>query len=162
MTGPLLYAENDENDVFLFHRALKRVGFAYRFESCRNGREAVAYLRGDGPLGDRQRYPLPSLLVLDLKMPEMNGMEVLKWARTDGGFGTLPIMLFSSSTQPSDIDEAVKWGANAYAIKPGTPQQLESMMKKIRDEVFAVRQERSIWAVDFNQCAARSNARVAR
>ena len=55
MTGPVLYVENDDNDVFLFHRALKRIDFAHRFESCRNGRQAMAYLKGDTPFTDRYR-----------------------------------------------------------------------------------------------------------
>lgn len=156
MTGTVLYVENDDNDIFLFHRALKRIGFAYRFESCRNGREAVAYLRGDGLYADRERYPLPTLLVLDLKMPEMSGIDVLRWLRTQPTLAKIPVLLLSSSTQPSDIEDATKFGANAYAIKPGTPQRLEAMLGAIRDEVFSVHQQNSIWPVNFNQCRTNS------
>lgn len=152
MTGPILYVENDENDIFLFHRALKRIGFMHRFESVKNGREALAYLQGSGAFADRQRFPMPALLVLDLKMPEFSGIDVLRWVRDQPAFASLPVLLLSSSTQPTDIEEARKYGANAYAVKPGTPQQLETMLKAIRDEVFETHQQRSNWAVQFNQC----------
>jgi len=158
MTGPLLYVENDENDIFLFHRALKRIGFAYRFESVKNGREALAYLQGSGPYANRQQFPLPELLVLDLKMPEMSGLDVLKWVRLQPAFAALPVLLLSSSTQASDIEEARKLGANAYAVKPGTPLQLEQMLKTIRDDIFAAHQQRSLWSVPFNQCASTATA----
>lgn len=155
MNGAVLYVENDDNDIFLFHRALKRIGFSHRFESCRNGREAVAYLKGEGTYADRNRYPMPVLLVLDLKMPEMSGLDVLRWVRAQSQTATLPVILLSSSTQPSDIEDATKCGANAYAVKPGTPQQLQGMLLAIRDDVFAVHQENSIWPLSFNQCGPR-------
>lgn len=151
MTGPVLYVENDENDVFLFNRSLKRIGFSDRFEAVVNGRQALAYLQGGGAFADRQRFPLPTLLVLDLKMPEMGGIEVLRWVRAQPTFAELPVMMFSSSTQPGDVAEARKYGANAYAVKPGTPHQLEAMLRSVRDEVFAVHQQGSIWPVKFNQ-----------
>lgn len=152
MNGPVLYVENDENDIFLFHRALKRIGFPHRFGAVKNGREALAYLQGSGPFADRQQHPLPVLLVLDLKMPEISGIDVLRWARGQSAFASLPVLLLSSSTQASDIVEARRLGANAYAVKPGTPQQLETMLKTIRDEVFASHQERSLWNVESNHC----------
>lgn len=152
MNGPILYVENDDNDIFFFHRAVKRIGFADRFEAVRNGRQAVAYLQGDGPFADRQRYPVPHLLAVDLKMPEMSGIDVLRWVRAQPAFATLPVLLLSSSTQPSDIADARRHGANAYAVKPGTPLELEAMLKAIRDEVFAVHQQRTLWPVGFNQC----------
>lgn len=166
MNGPILYVENDDNDIFLFHRALKRIGFAHRFVSLKNGREALAYLDGTGPFADRYQFPLPALLVLDLKMPELSGIDVLRWVRAHAAFATLPVLLLSSSTQPSDVEDARRLGANAYAIKPGTPQQLEAMLKSIRDEVFALHQGNSKWAVGFNQClrlaAVGRNMRAAR
>jgi CheY-like chemotaxis protein len=152
MNGPVLYVENDENDIFFFHRALKRIGFAHRFAAVKNGREALTYLQGSGPFADRQQHPLPVLLVLDLKMPEMSGIDVLRWVRSQAAFSSLPVLLLSSSTQTSDITDARKLGANAYAVKPGTPQQLETMLKAIRDQVFASHQERSVWDVECNQC----------
>ena len=158
MNGLVLYVENDENDIFLFHRALKRLGFAHRFESTKNGRAALAYLQGEGPFADRQRYPWPALLVLDLKMPELSGLDVLRWLRAQPAFASLPVLLLSSSTQPSDIEEASRGGANAYAVKPGTPQQLEEMLKSIRDDVFALHQQAPVWRVAFNQCAAVASA----
>jgi CheY-like chemotaxis protein len=152
MNGPVLYVENDENDIFLFHRALKRIGFPHPFVAVKNGREALSYLQGHEPFVDRQRYPLPVLLVLDLKMPELSGIDVLRWVREQTTLAALPVLLFSSSTQATDIVEARRLGANAYAVKPGTPQQLEDMLKAVRDEVFAHHQERSLWNIEYNQC----------
>lgn len=151
MTGPLLYVENDENDVFLFNRALKRIGFVHRFEAVANGREAVAYLEGRGKFADRRQFPLPQLLVLDVKMPEMGGIEVLRWVRAQSAFAALPVMLLSSSTQPGDIADARAYGANAYLVKPGTPQQLEAMLKSIRDQVFTDHRQGTTWPLACNQ-----------
>ena len=153
MNGPILYVENDDNDIFLLQRALKRIGFPHRFAAVRNGREAIAYLSGTERYVDRQEFPLPHLLVLDLKMPELSGLDVLRWTRGQSEYQALPILLLSSSTQPSDVADAREHGANAFAVKPGTPQELEAVLIAIRDEVFAPNVQGSRWPVRFNQFA---------
>ena len=81
MTTAVLYAEDDENDVFFMERAFSKLQLRDALRVVPNGRAALEYLSGAGVFADRTKHPLPELLLLDVKMPEMSGLEVLKWAR---------------------------------------------------------------------------------
>jgi CheY-like chemotaxis protein len=83
-----------------------------------DGEEAVAYLKGEGKYADRYEYPLPSLLLLDLKMPRKNGFEVLEWIREQPGLRRLRVVVLTTSDAPDDIDRAYELGANAFMVKP--------------------------------------------
>jgi CheY-like chemotaxis protein len=136
MTDPLsalsvLYAEDDENDVFFMERAFSRLKLRSALRVVLNGREAVAYLEGTGAYADRSKYPLPNLLLLDVKMPEMSGLEVLKWARERPEFEQLPIVLFTSSTQRRDIDFSRDHRASAYLVKPSNAEDLTPIVSRI-------------------------------
>jgi CheY-like chemotaxis protein len=130
---PILYAEDDENDVFLLHRAFRQVGIAERLQVVINGQLAIDYLSGTTPYDDRVKYPLPCLVLLDLKMPGKSGLEVLRWMRTHPQVGTFPALILTSSNQQSDIASAYQLGANGYLIKPGRPDELTAMVKGIHD-----------------------------
>ncbi|MEO5960420.1 MAG: response regulator [Opitutaceae bacterium] len=130
-TNLVLYAEDDENDVFFMERAFSKLKLRGALRVVQNGRAAVDYLSGTRAYVDRAKYPLPNLLLLDVKMPEMSGLEVLKWARERPAFQPLPILLFTSSTQRSDIEFSRAHEASGYLVKPSNSDHLAVLVSKI-------------------------------
>lgn len=114
----VLYVEDDENDAFFMKRAFAKQGCADSLQVVPNGRNAVEYLDGCGAYADRQRFPLPAVVVLDVKLPEMSGLEVLAWIRSRPEFDALPVVMFTSSTQETDIAFSRCHRADAYIVKP--------------------------------------------
>ena len=113
----ILHVEDDESDALLLDRALKRAGLGVKVYRVENGQEAIAYLDGAGKFADRATYPLPGLVLLDIKMPGLHGFEVLKWIRQAPRFAHLPVVMLSSSDEAGDIQEARRLGANCYLVK---------------------------------------------
>lgn len=127
----VVYAEDDENDVFFMERAFSKLKLRNSLQVVSNGRAAVDYLSGEGPYADRTKHPLPDLLLLDVKMPRMSGLEVLKWARERPAFQALPILLFTSSTQRADIEYSRAHRASGYLVKPANSEHLAGLVGKI-------------------------------
>lgn len=127
----VLYAEDDENDVFFMERAFSKLQLSDALRVVPNGRLAVEYLSGVGDYADRAKHPLPDVLILDVKMPEMSGLEVLKWARGRPEYQALPILLFTSSTQRTDIDFSRNHRASGYLVKPSNAEHLAALVGKI-------------------------------
>src|SRR5262245_8374290 len=120
----ILVAEDEADDAFLLERAFARAGIKATIQLARDGQEAVDYLRGSKPSTDRQAQPLPVLVLLDLKMPRLDGFDVLEWLRQQPGLRRLSVVVFSSSNEPRDINRAYDLGANSYAVKPVDPASL--------------------------------------
>ena len=118
MAQVILVADDDPDDVFLLSRAFLTVGLPHRVLHVRDGQEAISYLAGEKNYVDRFRFPLPALLVLDLKLPRRNGFEVVSWVREQQKFQDLPIAVISSSEKPEDLQRAKQLGADDYRIKP--------------------------------------------
>ena len=114
----ILLVEDDENDVYFFERAAKQSEILESLKVVRDGQSAIDYLSGGGEFSDRVRFPIPCLIVLDLKMPRKTGMEVLEWLRADASLRTIPVIVFSSSAQGDDVEQAYRLGANAFVVKP--------------------------------------------
>ena len=114
----ILLAEDDSNDVVLIQRAFNKAGLKHVLKTVRDGAQAVEYLAGKGPYSDRQKHPLPFLVLLDLKMPGKDGFEVLKWARGEPDLKRLLIVVLTSSILQADVDRAYELGANSYLVKP--------------------------------------------
>jgi CheY-like chemotaxis protein len=129
---PILLAEDDDNDVFFFQRAVREANIRNELCVVRDGQEVMDYLTGTGRFADRAQYPLPCLLILDLKMPRKTGMEVLQWLRTAAPFSTLPVIVFSSSAQPEDIGRAYRLGANAFVVKPASIERRTELAHLIK------------------------------
>lgn len=129
----LLYAEDREDDVFFLDRACRRAGLHDRLaiHAVRDGQLAVDYLRGTGGFADRQAHPLPDLVLLDLKMPNRSGLEVLEWIRRDNAFTGLPVYLLTSSNQQSDIQRASALGATGYRTKPSDISELARLVREL-------------------------------
>jgi len=114
----ILLVEDDPNDVLLIQRAFRKSDVANPIQVVGDGEEAIAYLSGRGPYADRERYPLPVLLLLDLKLPRKSGFEVLEWLRQQPGLKRLPVAVLTSSAETPDINRAYDLGANSYLVKP--------------------------------------------
>jgi CheY-like chemotaxis protein len=114
----ILLVEDNPDDVLLVRRAVRKAALAVSMPVVCDGDEAVCYLDGAGHFGDRQRYPLPSLILLDLKLPKRPGLEVLRWIRAQPGLASTPVVVLTSSTEHEDIQKAYARGANSYLQKP--------------------------------------------
>jgi CheY-like chemotaxis protein len=133
MTRPVLYAEDEENDVFLMQRAFRKAGIQNLLHTAGDGAEAIRYLQGADDYVDRQRFPLPCLVLLDLNLPRQSGLEVLKWIREQPSFAHLPVVILTSSNQHRDIASAYQLGANGYLVKPPSSEKLIELVATLRD-----------------------------
>lgn len=114
----VLIAEDSDDDVLLLERAFKGIEFLHVIHRCSDGEEVIAYLTGREDYGNRQRYPLPDLLLLDLKMPKVDGFGVLEFIKTHPEFHKIRVAVLSASTLNADIGRAFSLGAHHYQIKP--------------------------------------------
>ncbi len=114
----ILIAEDREDDVLLIRRCLTRAHIFNPIQVVRNGDEVIAYLKGEGKFASRDEYPLPALLLLDLKMPRTDGFEVLRWIRQEPALKALRAIVLTSSEDMRDINEAYECGANSFLVKP--------------------------------------------
>jgi len=125
--------EDDSSDVLLFRQAFKKAGMHNHLVVLEDGEAAIRYLRGEGPYTDRQAYPLPLLMLLDLRLPKVSGFEVLEWLRAQPVLKRLRVVVFSSSRMDEDIDRAYDLGANSYLEKPSGFEALLEMVKAIHE-----------------------------
>jgi CheY-like chemotaxis protein len=114
----VLLAEDDPNDRRLFQLALRRSGKPIRVHEVVDGMEVIQYLKGEDKFASRDKFPLPNLLILDLKMPRMTGLEVLHWLRHKPEFARLCTVMLSGSGLDKDVAEAYRLGVNSYFKKP--------------------------------------------
>jgi len=127
----ILVAEDDLNDAFFLERALAEVDPNVPARFVKTGRETLDYLQGNPPFDHRAKNPLPSLLVLDLKMPVVSGFEVLEWVRQDAALHKIPVIVLSGSEAPEDINRAYALGANIYLAKPHRAADLSKLIKPV-------------------------------
>lgn len=128
---PILLAEDEQNDVFLIKRAFQKAQLLNPIRVVPDGQEAISYLRGDGHYADRESFPLPTLVLLDLKMPRLGGFDVISWVRQQPGLKRLPLVVLTSSKDGPDINRAYELGANTYLVKPVEFDGLVEMMKNL-------------------------------
>jgi CheY-like chemotaxis protein len=129
----VLYVEDDEADRFFMERAFNTAGLPSALHMVNDGRAAVQYLSGTGPFADRSLYPVPQLVLLDLKIPELSGFEVLEWIRKRPEYVTLPVIVFSSSSHPDDPVKAKALGANDYWKKPANALNYAQVVNSLRE-----------------------------
>jgi len=129
----ILLVEDNGDDVFWLKRALHKAGFAAHIYVAQNGEEAVAYLGGEGEFADRTKHPFPKMVITDLKMPKMNGFELVQWLRAEPKLSQLPIIVLSSSNLEADRAKARELGANIFFTKPMCPEDFVPLVKFIRE-----------------------------
>ena len=132
--SPILIAEDDPLDVFLLRRAFTRADCKAPLYFVTNGPEAIDFLQGNAPFEDRSRFPFPKLLLLDLKMPLLGGLELLEWLQGRDERQKLRVVVLSGSAEPAAVKKAYALGADSYLQKPnadglaGLVQDLQSYL----------------------------------
>src|SRR5262249_444814 len=125
----VLVAEDESTDAFLLRLAFAKGRIPATLHFVVNGEEAIAYLKGETRYADRTTHPLPDLMLLDLKMPRVNGFDVLRWLRQQPGLKRLPVAVLSSSGLTEDLNLAYELGANCYLVKPC---DLDKMLETVK------------------------------
>jgi CheY-like chemotaxis protein len=130
-SGTILLADDSADDVLLIRMAFKRAGFANPIVVVPDGEQAIQYLKGEGPYADRERFPIPQILLLDLKMPKLNGFDVLSWIRQRPEWKCLPIIVITTSFYGPDIEQAYDLGANSFLTKPAHFDEFVATVKQM-------------------------------
>jgi CheY-like chemotaxis protein len=123
----ILLVEDNEDDVFLMNRALQKASLAPLMHIATDGRQALDYLQAVGKYSDRHAYPIPSLIFLDLKLPFVQGFQVLEWIGQQPSLKHIPVVILSSSSEPSDRDTARRLGAHSFLVKPPTGEMMRDV-----------------------------------
>jgi CheY-like chemotaxis protein len=127
----MLIAEDNPSDLELTRAALVRARVDTPVHFVSNGAQVLSYLKGEAQFGDRSAFPMPRLLVLDIQMPYLTGLEVLEWLRAHEEYSLLPTTMLTSSRIESDIERAYALGANAYITKPGRFEELITVLQQL-------------------------------
>src|SRR5438552_241695 len=129
----ILLAEDDADDVFLVRRSFRKAGLSHRILDVGDGAIVIDYLSGKPPFDDRARHPFPDLLLLDLKMPKLNGFDVLTWLKGRPDMSSLPVVVFSSSSVEEDREVALRMGAHEFRTKPSDLDDLIPLFKSLHE-----------------------------
>jgi len=114
----MLVAEDNEDHALLIRRAFQQARLMNPVHFVEDGAEAIAYLNGDGKYANRDEFPIPGLLLLDLKMPNKNGFEVMEWIRAQPLLRHLKIVVLTTSDRVFDVQRAYQLGAASFLVKP--------------------------------------------
>jgi two-component system response regulator len=127
----ILFAEDSADDAMLTIRALKKSGFANKLHHVKNGVEALDFLYCTGIYAQRNKNENPKIILLDLKMPKMSGLEVLEKIKADPAFRSIPVVILTSSKEDPDIQRCYALGANSYIAKPVESENFFNVIKEI-------------------------------
>jgi CheY-like chemotaxis protein len=144
----ILLAEDQEDDVLLIRRAFSKARIPNPLYVVGNGEEVIWYLKGEGKYANREEYPLPDLLLLDLKMPIMDGFEVVKWIRRQPCLAGLRVLVLTSSDSVRDVNLAYKLGANSFLVKPLEFEDYTTLGSLIQDYWLGMSQVPQIQRAD--------------
>ena len=132
--GAVLYVEDDEVDVLLMRHAWHKAGLLNPLHVMTDGQQAEDYLSGKAPYTNRAVYPLPWLVLLDLKLPKRTGLEVLRWIREQPPLiRALRVIVFSSLNSPRDIQQAHALGPSAYLTKAADSHALDELVACLKE-----------------------------
>jgi CheY-like chemotaxis protein len=140
--GPLvLLVEDNEDDVMLITRAIKKTALPSRLEVIRTGAEAVAYVAGASPYDDREQHPLPELVILDLRMPGVDGYEVLKVIRSREALLDIPVVILTGVGEAASVDRTFDLGATVYFVKPHAGRSFADIAGEIENFWLATKEQ---------------------
>ncbi len=125
----VLIAEDEPNDAILLRYALERCNISAQIQIVSNGAEVMDYFKREGKFADQGLFSFPTIMFLDLKMPGMNGFDVLEWVKHHPEFRVIPTIILSASAQDRDIWSAYALGANSYMVKPCLFEDLATLVK---------------------------------
>ena len=128
----ILVLEDDGDDMFFMRRAFLKMGLGSSVRFALNGNEAISYLAGEGRFQNRAKYPAPSVVLTDLKMPFVDGFEVLEWMRKHPEYRDTPAFVLSGSDLAADRSKAEQCGATGYFTKPRIPDKLLPLLKEMQ------------------------------
>jgi DNA-binding response OmpR family regulator len=134
----VLYVEDEESDASFMRMAFARQGMESALRVVGDGRAALDYLSGSGEYGDRDKYPLPSVVLLDLNLPQVPGFEVLTWMRSHPDFAWTPVVVFSSSTREDDRVKALELGASEFVGKPSSGMKFGEVVEALKERWLGV------------------------
>lgn len=132
----IVIVDDDEDDLLISREAFEEVGLKARLVSLEDGQALIDYLRGNEPYSDRQAYPMPNLVMLDINMPRMNGIEVLEYVKSDASLRSLPIVMLTNSGDPETVRRCYAMGASSYIRKPFEYGELKKALDNIRKYWF--------------------------
>ena len=145
MTDPVvLVAEDNTDDFMLLQRAFRKAQITAVLKWVKDGHDARSYLKGEPPYQDREAHPLPVFLLVDLKMPRMDGFELVSWMRSQPLIRRIPVVVLTSSNQTPDINRAYELGANSYLVKPGRFEDLLQLSDSLRAYWLCLNQNATI------------------
>jgi CheY-like chemotaxis protein len=128
-----MIVDDDPNDRFLIERAFRKIGVTDPIQTLNGGREAIAYMMGEGKYADRKIYVYPTFITTDLKMPEVDGFAVLEHLKHNPEWSVIPTVVLTSSRDLDDIKKAYMLGASSYHVKPSSPDALQKQLKVLHD-----------------------------
>jgi len=124
----ILIVEDDKDDIDLLTAAIRRANVPNPVKVVADGEEAIKYLEGDGLFEDRIAYPFPGTLFLDLKLPKLNGFDVLQWLKEHEECKVIPVMVLTASAIERDVTRAYQMGANSFMVKPSSLGRLTELV----------------------------------
>ena len=125
----ILLVEDDDNYALILQHTMNAIGWKNPIRIVHNGDDAIDYLGGGGKYTDREAYPFPSVMFLDVKMPGKSGFDVLRWVRKHPECSVLPTMMLSTSDAERDVRLAYELGANGYFVKPAETDDLKALLR---------------------------------
>jgi len=128
----ILVADDSEEDILLIQKAFVRAHVPNPIFVVRGGAEAISYLKGEGRYSRRDEFPLPDLMLLDLKMPGEDGFDVLRWIGQQPGLRSMRIVVLTSSDHIRDVNQAYRLGANSFMVKPSDFQNFVELGKSLQ------------------------------
>ena len=129
----ILLAEDNEDYAFILQNTMTTLGWKNPIRIVHNGKEAMEYLSGEGKYSDREAWPFPSVMFVDIKMPQADGFDVLRWMRNHPECAVPPMIMLSSSDDEGDVRLAYELGANGYFVKPALVSDLKVMLQAAYD-----------------------------
>lgn len=129
----ILLVDDNEDDLTMLRIAFKKAEFNVALQEVHEGVEAISYLNGDTIYADRNKFPLPAVVLLDLNMPRKTGFQVLEWVRNQELFKSTSVIILSASMRADDVSRAFDLGATSFLVKPGALEDLVAMIRCLRD-----------------------------
>jgi CheY-like chemotaxis protein len=130
---PILLIEDEQTDSLLIQRAFEKAGVQNPIQIVTDGDNALARLEGIGQYEDRVQYPLPAFILLDLKLPGMHGLSLLRWIRSRKELRLIPVVVLTNSADASDVKAAYEAGANSYLLKPANRDEIYRVIEVIQN-----------------------------
>jgi len=137
----VLIVEDNLDDLYILKRAFRLAGTPNKLHHVDDGQRAIDYLAGMGPYADRSSHPLPSLVLLDLKLPVKHGFEVLAWIKEQPSYRGIIVVILTSSSEEKDVAQAYDLGANAFLVKPTSAEKLTEIVRAL--DIFWLRHNRN-------------------